>query len=245
MRAMRPMMNRSASTARPAMTQALENPNITSSLPLEWNCWLLAQFLKTWPGWSPHLRAVLRAHEFLPRLHIGDPFFVTTDYDFRAFFDGRAVVAARAETTAHALLFEDDFAGAAVPDGNADRTDRAFMAVIPFVHVGLRVLQEPGHEPEDQPPREHPREHRDRQTRSRNEARMRGEDVAGSSEPGEESEHRGGVEPGQVQASLRSAQRCTVMPDRPDRMKGQVRLERQREVQGACEKRDHAERKAH
>src|SRR5215472_3388016 len=143
MRAMRPMMNRSASTARPAMTQALENPNITSSLPLEWNCWLLAQFLKTWPGRGRHLRAVLRAHEFLPRLHIGDTFFVTTDYDFRAFFDGRAVVAARAETTPHALLFEDDFAGAAGPDGNADRTDRAFMAVIPFVHVGLRVLQQP------------------------------------------------------------------------------------------------------
>ena len=105
--------NKTASTARPAMTQTLENSNIKTSLFTRTGtvCSVL-QSLKLF-----HLR------EFVPLADVGHALFVAADDHFDALFEREPSVTSRTGAAPHAVLLEDDFPGAAGGDRNADLAD--------------------------------------------------------------------------------------------------------------------------
>src|SRR5260221_1786424 len=101
--AARAMRNKTASTARPAMTQALENSNITTSLFTRRE--LFAAFF------SP---LNLFTCELVPLADVGHALFVTADDHLAALLERGAIVTSLPGTAPHTVLLENDLPVAAV-----------------------------------------------------------------------------------------------------------------------------------
>src|SRR5208337_5387213 len=94
--------------------------------------WLLV------PGFEqPNTRCLLLTTDFLPALDVGDAFLVAIHHNFRTFFDGASVFAARAAGAACAGLRVNDFAGAVFTYGHRDSSQHADHFVVGGVHVLL------------------------------------------------------------------------------------------------------------
>src|SRR5258708_25929958 len=96
------MRNKTASTARPAMTQTLENSNIKTSLFTRSE--LFAAFF------SP---LNFFARELVPLADVGHALFVTADDHLGALLARDTIVTPRARAAPHTVLLEDDFPRAA------------------------------------------------------------------------------------------------------------------------------------
>src|SRR5258706_5020302 len=114
------MRNKTASTARPAMTQTLENSNITTSLFTRRE--LFAGFF------SP---LNLFTCELVPLADVGHALFVAADDHLGALLDRATIVTSRTGAAPHAVLLEADFPAAAGWDPDAQPADRTVMAGMP------------------------------------------------------------------------------------------------------------------
>src|SRR5258708_36820585 len=96
------MRTNTARTARPAMTQTLENSNIKTSLFTRPE--LFAAFF------SP---LNFFARELVPLADVGHALFVAADDHLGAFVEWGTIVTPSAGAAPHTVLLEDDFPGAA------------------------------------------------------------------------------------------------------------------------------------
>src|ERR1700675_4056350 len=106
------MRNKTASTARPAMTQTLENSNITTSLFTRPE--LFAAFFSPLNFFTC---------ELVPLADVGHALFVAADDHFGALVERATVVTSRTGAAPHAVLLEDHFPGAAGGDRDAHPAD--------------------------------------------------------------------------------------------------------------------------
>src|SRR5580704_7220162 len=178
--AARTMRNKTASTARPAMTQTLENSNITTSLFTRPE--LFAAFFSPLNFFTC---------ELVPLADVGHTFFVAADHHFGALFERGTIVTPRAGAAAYTVLLENDFPGAAGRDRNAHPADRTFVPVIPLVHLDLCIAQQPRHESEYDPAAGQPCRNGDPQAENRDQIRMLRQQVAGPAKPREKRQDAG------------------------------------------------------
>src|SRR6516162_6603777 len=167
MRAIMPVMAKTASTESPAMTQTLENsvicPSLSARSELIETCFSPSKpFCKGGPNEDKLLG--LFTCKLVPPADVGNSLLIATDHNFNALFDRRTVFAASTGAATRTLLLEDDFAGAVRPDRNAHAPDGALLAVIPLIQLPVAAFHKTRHEAENRPSGDQTGSHSNAQT---------------------------------------------------------------------------------
>src|SRR5579883_3446406 len=160
--------------------------------------------------------------ELDPALHVSDALFIARDDDFGSFIDRLAIFGTSACTAPQAVERKDDFSGAAFANRHAQGSDCAFKAAFVAAHGLVASGDKLDHESKHAPSGSQTGRSRKHENHKSHQSLVPGEQVACSSEPGEEGHRRGSVKPGHVR-SAPVGRRSSVLPQ----MKRQTQLEGQ------------------
>src|SRR4029077_15472378 len=177
-----------------------------------------------------------RLHKFVPTFYVGDSLLIFLDDNFRAFFDGDAIFAARAGAASATTERKDDFAGAIFANGHADLAkgtdDAAIFCLQRLIGRADELQEETKNHPTGSEPGEGGKEHDE----ERNDVRILRQQIACATEPREEGEDRGGIEPGNVHTAVRDTATRGSADCVAATVKWQVHFKRQVQMDGAGQK---------